>query len=89
MSMIIIRMRQQKVEDLGKCIQEGLHYLGKGMSIYEEMKALCEDEELHERRASMRYPEYMNERGYPHMREDMEREDYPRYPEERRRYRRY
>ena len=80
MSTIILRMKQQKMSELGEHIKEGLRHFGKAMSLYEEMESMCEGGEMEERRGGMRYPEGMDERMYPHM----------RYPEmDERRYRRY
>lgn len=81
---MIIRMPQAQVDELGECIEKGLHYFGKAMSLYSQMKHSSEDG-MYER--NMRDMDYR----YPHMREGWENyeHDMPRYPEERRGYRRY
>lgn len=72
--MVIIKMQQHQVDELGESIKEGLRHFGRAMSIYEDMKHSSSEDGL-------------TERYYPRMRSDWE--DYSRYPEERRGYRRY
>lgn len=83
MSTILIRMKQHQVDELGRCIEQGLSNFGKAMSIYEDMKQCC-DGSMHERYMNEDYhPNGMRYRMYPHM-----RDDWDNMPEERR-YTRY
>ncbi len=74
------------MDELGECIEKGLNYFGRAMSMYSQMKHSAEGGDMFERRM---HDSDMYRRSYPHMRDDWEREDYPRYPEERRGYSRY
>lgn len=38
MSMIVIKMQQHQMDEMGECIDTGLRAFGRAMSIYEDMK---------------------------------------------------
>lgn len=38
MSMVIIKMQQHQMDEMGECIDKGLRAFGRAMSIYEDMK---------------------------------------------------
>ena len=65
MSTIIIRMKQQKMSELGEHLGEGLRHFGKAMTIFEDMKEMCEEgmqEDMGERRGGMNYRYPVDER---------------------------
>lgn len=85
MSMMIFRMPQHQMDEMGECIEKGLHYFGRAMSMYGQMKHSAEGGEMHQRVPDMDY------RMYPHMRNDygynnMGASYPPMAPEERRGY---
>lgn len=81
MSMVMIRVPRQKTEDLKGMINEGLHILGRAMSLAEEM---CEPEAGGYGERGGGYGERMGMRDYPPQYPMMGERDYDPYMGERR-----